>query len=173
VFVAGFIGSPAMNFIRARLERANGGLNATFGRTRIPLSHRELESYAGKDVVLGIRPEHIEDAGLTGDVAAGADAPNTIEIEPQVIESMGSEKYVYFELPKSQPACLDSIEETRADGAEGAVLAEDFGGMMVGRVSAGSAARRGEAMLLAVDASRIHLFDPDTGEAIIKSSAGS
>ena len=51
--------------------------------------------------------------------------------------------------------------------------ASGFGDMMVGRVSAGSAARRGEAMLLAVDASRIHLFDPDTGEAIIKSSAGS
>ena len=174
VFVAGFIGSPAMNFIRARLEPANGGLNAAFGRTRIPLSYEELESYAGKELVLGIRPEHIEDAGLVGDVAAGADAPNTIEIEPQVIESMGSEKYVYFELPKSQTAHLDSVEKTTGEGAEGARAADDFGDMMVARVSAESAVRRGEAMLPAVDPSRIHLFDAGTGEAIIKPSpAGS
>ena len=159
-----------MNFIRARLERVNGDLNAAFGRTRIPLSYGELESYTGKEVVLGIRPEHIEDASLAGDVAAGDDAPNTVEIEPQVIESMGSEKYIYFELPKSQTARLDSIEETTGEGAEGAGSAEDFGDMMVARVSAESGARRGEAMLLAVDASRIHLFDPDTGEAIIKPS---
>jgi multiple sugar transport system ATP-binding protein len=170
VFVAGFIGSPAMNFIRARLERANSGLNAAFGPARISLSHGELGSYVGKEVVLGIRPEHVEDAGLAGDVAAGADAPNTIEIEPQVIESMGSEKYVYFELPKSQIARLDSIEETTDEGAEGAGSTDDFGDMMVARVSTGSGARRGEAMLLTVDASRIHIFDTDTGESIIKLS---
>jgi multiple sugar transport system ATP-binding protein len=174
VFVAGFIGSPAMNFIRARLEPTNGGLNAAFGRTHIPLSYEELESYAGKELVLGIRPEHLEDAGLVGDVAAGANVPNTIEIEPQVIESMGSEKYVYFELPKSQTAHLDSVEETTGEDAEGAGAADDFGDMMVARVSAGSAVQRGEVMLLAVDPSRIHLFDAGTGEAIIKPSpAGS
>ncbi|MBV9455299.1 MAG: hypothetical protein JOZ19_14490, partial [Rubrobacter sp.] len=151
----------------------NSGLNAVFGRTRIALAHGELESYAGKEVVLGIRPEQIEDAGLAGDVAAGADAPNTIEITPQVIESMGSEKYVYFELPKSQTAILDSFEETEGGDAEGAGPVDDFGDLLVARVSAGSSARRGEALLLVVDASKIHLFDTDTGEAIRSSPAGS
>src|ERR687894_92236 len=72
VFVAGFIGSPAMNFFRARLEGHNGTMAVSFGRTRIPLGREvvseadgrgvDLDSYAGKDVILGIRPEHMEDA---------------------------------------------------------------------------------------------------------------
>jgi multiple sugar transport system ATP-binding protein len=173
VFVAGFIGSPAMNFVRARLERENGGFAATFGRTRIPLSREVvgekegLKAYAGKEVVLGIRPEHIEDAGLTEGVAK--DAPNTIEVEPQVIESMGSEKYVYFGIPEGQAAHLGSIEEMRdgAGGAEDSGTESDSGEMMVARVPAESDARRGKPMLLAVTASKIHLFDPDTEETII------
>ena len=168
VFVAGFIGSPAMNFIRARLERDNGRLAATFGRTRIPLS-RDLKSYAGKEVVLGIRPEHIEDAQLAEGIAGSANAPNTIEVEPQVIESMGSEKYVYFEVPEEQAAHLDSLEEIAGgDGAGGTGSADDFGGMMVARVSVESAARRDEKIRLAVDASKIQLFDPDTEKNLVQ-----
>jgi multiple sugar transport system ATP-binding protein len=83
---------------------------------------------------------------------------------------MGSEKYVYFELPRSQTAALDSLEETNRRDAERAGPVDDFGDMLVARVPADSRARRGEAMLLAVDASRILLFDTDTGEAIIKPS---
>jgi multiple sugar transport system ATP-binding protein len=182
VFVAGFIGSPAMNFIRARLERENGGLAATFGRTRIPLSREaigesgDLGRYEGKEVALGMRPEHIEDASLPeGDALGGPDAPNTIEVEPQVIESMGSEKYVYFEVPREQAVHLDSVEELTegvgagADegGAEGTGSADDFGDLMVARVSVETGARLGKPMRLVVDASKIHLFDPDTEKAIV------
>ena len=169
-FVAGFIGSPAMNFIQARLERENGAFAATFGCTRIPLSREvvgeseDLKAYANKEVVLGIRPEHIEDARLAEDTA-GANAPNTIEVEPQVIESMGSEKYVYFGVPKSQAVHLDSIEEMM--GAEGSGSADDSGELMVARVSVESTARLGEKMRLALDASKIRLFDPYTEEAIL------
>jgi multiple sugar transport system ATP-binding protein len=169
VFVAGFIGSPAMNFVRARLEHANGGGAATFGRTRIPLSRavrgEVLKDYAGKEVVLGIRPEHIEDASLA-EGAAGAKALNTIEVEPQVIESMGSEKNVYFGVPREQTAHLRSIEEMGYEGAEGAGSTDSFDDLMVARVSAESAARLGQMMRLAVDASKVHLFDPDTEGAI-------
>jgi multiple sugar transport system ATP-binding protein len=169
-FVAGFIGSPAMNFIQARLERENGVFAATFGCTCIPLSREvvgeseDLKAYANKEVVLGIRPEHIEDARLAEDTA-GANAPNTIEVEPQVIESMGSEKYVYFGVPKSQAVHLDSIEEMM--GAEGSGSADDSGELMVARVSVESTARLGEKMRLALDASKIRLFDPYTEEAIL------
>jgi multiple sugar transport system ATP-binding protein len=169
-FVAGFIGSPAMNFIQARLERENGAFAATFGCTRIPLSREvvgeseDLKAYANKEVVLGIRPEHIEDARLAEDTA-GANAPNTLEVEPQVIESMGSEKYVYFGVPKSQAVHLDSIEEMM--GAEGSGSADDSGELMVARVSVESTARLGEKMRLALDASKIRLFDPYTEEAIL------
>ncbi|MDP8951517.1 MAG: sn-glycerol-3-phosphate ABC transporter ATP-binding protein UgpC [Actinomycetota bacterium] len=169
VFVAGFIGSPAMNFVRARFEHADGRFVATFGRTRIPLSReasgKVLKACAGKEVVLGIRPEHLEDASLTEGVA-GAKAPNAIEVEPQVIESMGSEKYVYFGVPREQTAHLRSIEEMADEGAEGAGSADGFDELMVARVSAESAARLGQKMRLAVDASKIHLFDLDTEGAI-------
>jgi multiple sugar transport system ATP-binding protein len=182
VFVAGFIGSPAMNFIRARLEKENGGYAATFGRTRLPLSREAvgqsegLGRYAGKEVVLGIRPEHIEDATLAeGDALGGTDAPNAIEVEPQVIESMGSEKYLYFSLPKEYAARLESIEKLTegegegADegGAEGSGSADDFGDLMVARVSVESGARLGQPLRLAMDAEKIRLFDPETEKAII------
>jgi multiple sugar transport system ATP-binding protein len=172
VFVAGFIGSPAMNFIRARLERAYGEFIATFGRTRIPLSPEvmgkssDLGAYTSKEVILGIRPEHLQDARLAeGAAPGGANAPNTIEVEPQVIESMGSEKYVYFGLPEEHAARLDSIEELT--GAESAGSADNSGDLMVARVPVESEARLGEAMRLAINAARIRLFDPDTEKVIL------
>ena len=177
IFVAGFIGSPAMNFIRAKLGKENGGYIATFGRTRLSLSREVVEEnenlgqYSNKEVVLGLRPEHIEDARLAeGEVIGGKDDPNTIEVEPQVIESMGSEKYVYFGMPEEQTAQLECIEETTGeeDGdAEGLGSAEDFDDLMVARVSAESHARLGDAMRLAIDSTKIRLFDPETEEAII------
>jgi multiple sugar transport system ATP-binding protein len=172
IFVAGFIGSPAMNFIRARLERANGGFTAAFGRTRIPLSREVvgecegLKAYAGREVILGIRPEHMDDVRVAGS-PAGGNALNILEVEPQVIESMGSEKYMYFGVPESQAAHLPSIEEMVGEGAEGSGSADDFSALMVARLSVESAARVGEKIRLAVDASKIHLFDPDTESAII------
>ena len=179
VFVAGFIGSPAMNFMRARLEGDNGGYAATFGKTRIPLDREtvgkaaerglDLGQYSGQEVVLGIRPEHIEDATLAeGAAMGGTSAQNTIEVQPQVIESMGSEKYLYFGLPKEQSVHLESVAHMTGEAdAEGAGSADEFDEMMVARVSAESAARRGDKMLLAVDASKIRLFDPETEQAII------
>jgi multiple sugar transport system ATP-binding protein len=174
VFVAGFIGSPAMNFIRAKLEKENGGYVTAFGRTRLPLGPEvveeteNLEQYSDREIVLGIRPEHIEDARLAeGQIIGGKDDPNTIEVEPQVIESMGSEKYVYFE---EQAAHLKSIEDIAGEGdgdAEGSGSADDFEDLMVARVSAESYARLGDAMRLAIDSAKIQLFDPETEKAII------
>ncbi len=126
VFVAGFIGSPAMNFIRARLEKENGGLAAVFGQTRIPICREAVgeakergsdpESYPGKDLILGIRPEHMEDAGTEEAAAMGGDeGSNAMEVEAQVIESMGSEKYVYFEPPEEQAVHLESVAEMTDD----------------------------------------------------------
>ncbi|HSK99993.1 MAG TPA: sn-glycerol-3-phosphate ABC transporter ATP-binding protein UgpC [Rubrobacteraceae bacterium] len=182
VFVAGFIGSPAMNFILGRLEEENGSYTVSFGKTRITLTREEIgeakerghdvEQYSGKDVVLGIRPEHMEDAG-TEEAAAmgGAEGANTLEIEPQVIESMGSEKYIYFSPPREQTVRLESIAEMTDDtGGE----EEDFGGsaddpggnLMVARVSPESTAKEGQKMQLVLDSSNIHLFDTETEEAI-------
>ncbi len=178
VFVAGFIGSPAMNFIRARLERSSGAggeLAAVFGegssQTRLPLSKEALAGaqssdigeYVGEEVVLGIRPEHIEDAALTGNARPGS---NTVEVSPQVIESMGSEKYVYFEVGRDQAAHTKSmkamVEDTGAEEEEAS-----FEELMVARVSAESGVRHGQKLLLEVDASKISLFDPETEQALL------
>jgi multiple sugar transport system ATP-binding protein len=184
VFVAGFIGSPAMNFIQAHLEKENGGYAVKFGGTSIALTREEIEEanerghdpdqYANKDVVLGVRPEHIEDAG-TEEAAAvgGAEGPNTMEVEAQVIESMGSEKYVYFDVGREQHARLQGVAEMTDEvggGAEeeasGESAEDTTGELMVARVSAESGAREGEQMRLVIDASKIHLFDPETEKAI-------
>ena len=174
VFVAGFIGSPAMNFISARLERENGGYAAVFGSTRVRLTrqaigeHPDIGRYTDKDVVLGIRPEHIEDARLT-EITTDSDC---VTVTPQVIESMGSEKYVYFSLPREMTVQLESMEhmtgekEGEATGDTGDA-AEDFGDLMVGRISPESDVREGEPIKLAVEASKIHLFDPGTEKAIL------
>jgi len=185
VFVAGFIGSPAMNFIRASVERDNGGYAVVFGNTRIPLSREvvgevkerrghDLGEHVDKEIVLGIRPEHMEDAG-TEDAATvgGAEGSNTVEVEAQVIESMGSEKYVYFEPPREQTIHLESVAEMTDDtgGSEedtSGGSAEDPGGnLMVARVSAESTASEGEKMRLVIDSSKIRLFDPESEQAIL------
>jgi multiple sugar transport system ATP-binding protein len=184
VFVAGFIGSPAMNFIQAHLEKDNGGYAVAFGGTRIHLTHEEIEEakkrghdpeqYANKEVVLGIRPEHLEDAG-TEEAAAMAEAEgtNTMEVETQVIESMGSEKYVYFDVGKEQHAHLkgvaemtDEVSGSAEEEASGGSAEDTTGELMVARVSAESGAKEGDKMRLVVDSTKIHLFDLQTEQAI-------
>ena len=179
VFVAGFIGSPAMNFMRARLEKEGDAHVVVFGRTRIPIGREAMggardkgydpESFTGKDVILGVRPEHIEDAGTeAAEAIGGADGSNTMEVEPQVIESMGSEKYLYFEVAGDQAAQLESLGDLTGDeGGNGASPDSGTSGeMMVARVAAESAAKEGQQMRLVIDGSKVQLFDPETEKAI-------
>ena len=185
VFVAGFIGSPAMNFLRARLEQENGGYAVSFGSTRIPLSDdvvgevkerrgQDLGGYVG-EIVLGIRPEHMEDSETeAAEAMGGTESTSCVDVEAQVIESMGSEKYVYFEPPKEQTVHLSSLSEMTDDeggGSEQDTMggsAEDVGGnLMVARVAPESTAREGQTIRLVVDASKIRIFDPQTEQAIL------
>jgi multiple sugar transport system ATP-binding protein len=185
VFVAGFIGSPAMNFLRARLEKENGGYAVSFGSTRLPLSREvvgEVKERRGQDlgehvgeVVLGIRPEHMEDAETeAAEALGGAEGSGCVDIEAQVIESMGSEKYIYFEPPREQAVHLSSVAEMTEDdegGAEQDTMggsSEDVGGnLMVARVAPESTAREGQTMRLVVDPSKIRIFDLETEQAIL------
>lgn len=185
VFVAGFIGSPAMNFLRARLEKENGGYTVTFGSTRMPMSREvvdEVKERRGQDlgehvgeIVLGIRPEHMEDAQTEAAEALGVtDGSNSVDVEAQVIESMGSEKYIYFEPPREQAVHLSSVAEMTEDdegGAEQDTMggsSEDVGGnLMVARVAPESTAREGQTMRLVVDPSKIRIFDLETEQAIL------
>jgi multiple sugar transport system ATP-binding protein len=169
VFVAGFVGSPAMNFVRARLEKDNGGLAAVFGNVCVSLPKetvrraRDVERFIGREVILGIRPEDLEDAGLAGNVRGAT----TLEVEPQMIESVGSEKYVYFALDRGLAARTPSIDTDGRIGRDD----ESSEGLLVARVSPESEARRGHPVRLVVDSSKVHLFDPETEESILRGEA--
>ncbi len=163
VFVAGFIGSPAMNFIRARLEKHNRSLDIVFGDTAIPLPlerhWKDLDGYVNGEVMLGIRPEHIREAQLAENTERSA----TLDVKPQVIESMGHEKYLYFDLPEGLTARTGSIEEIEADVGRNE---EGLGKMLVARVSPEAKVRESEEVKLVVDTGKVHLFDLETEKAI-------
>ncbi len=91
-----------------------------------------------------------------------------MDVEPQVIESMGSEKYVYFEIGREQAAHLESTSDMTDDeaGENGGGSADESGEMMVARVSAESAAKEGQQMRLVIDSSKVKLFDPESEAAI-------
>ncbi|MGF1472851.1 MAG: hypothetical protein ACFB50_14070, partial [Rubrobacteraceae bacterium] len=165
------------NFLRAKLEKEGGGYAATFAKTRLPLSERaveearekgsELEKYAGEVVVLGIRPEHIEDAEVAEEL--DTTSGNVMEVEPQVIESMGSEKYLYFGVGEEQEAHLQSVSAMTddEDDEDGGGSPEGSGDLMVARISPESRAAEGKKVQLALDADQIRLFDPNTEDAIL------
>jgi multiple sugar transport system ATP-binding protein len=174
-----------MNFLRASLEKDNGAYAVTFGSTSIPLSREvvgEVKERRGQDlgehvgeIVLGVRPEHMEDAETeAAEALGGPQCSSCVDVEAQVIESMGSEKYVYFEPPREQAVRLSSVAEMTEDAEGGAEQdtmggsAEDVGGnLMVARVAPESTAREGQTMRLVVDSSKIRIFDPETEQAIL------
>ena len=172
LFVGGFIGSPAMNLVEATLERANGGLAAVAGSQRIALGDETLsarpglKSYEGRDVILGIRPEDLEDAALESDRPGEQSLAGKVELT----EALGSEVMVHFSID-AKPAITDEVRELQKDaGAEEGLgtPAQEEGGrtIMVGRFGARSRADRGEQVRVAVDTRALHFFDPGTGLGI-------
>ncbi|MFC7549988.1 ABC transporter ATP-binding protein [Plantactinospora sp. GCM10030261] len=158
LFVAGFIGSPSMNFLTA--EVTEGKLRTAIGD--LPIGDRlrgELESAdAPRELILGIRPEHFEDAELVEDEARSRGAE--FEAPVDIVESMGSDKYVYFTI-EGQRASSAELEELAADAG-----ADDFGGggsNLVTRLSAESPVREGENRRIWFNLEKIHLFDPKDG----------
>jgi len=168
IFVGGFIGSPAMNMIEATLERRNGGLAAKVGEQEIPITSEEvaqrpgLARYVDRDVVLGVRPEDLEDAALAP--ARRARLRGTTELT----EALGSEIVVHFEIPAKQ-AVTDEVRELAEDvGDEARVdqLAEENTATLVGRFGPRSRVREGDKVEVAVDTRALHFFDPETGLGI-------
>jgi multiple sugar transport system ATP-binding protein len=138
-FVAGFIGSPAMNMATARVRRSNGGTTVSFsGITLEAEGPPGLAAYDGREVVLGIRPEDLDDAALARDAAPG----RTIDAVCSLREALGSEVLVHFPV---------------ANGGDAHFVA---------RVDPETQVREGDAIRLAVDTRRLHFFDPESGLAI-------
>jgi multiple sugar transport system ATP-binding protein len=171
LFVGGFIGSPAMNMIEATLERANGGLAAKIGSQTVELGDQTianrpaLKDFEGKTVVIGIRPEHLEDALLATDVPAG----RRLTGEVALTEALGSELIVYLR-SDAAPAYTEDVKELARDAGatepQAAVLSEDGGATLIGRFNSRSRVRNGERVEVAVDTEGLHFFDPETGLGI-------
>jgi multiple sugar transport system ATP-binding protein len=168
LFVAGFIGSPAMNFMAGTLE--DGKLRTGLGD--IPLSGRlrqELSgSMAGRDVIAGIRPEDFEDAALVPreNRQNGITFPATID----VVESLGSEKFVYFSKELGSVETAELAELARDSGrADTGSSAET----VVARIDPATRITEGENAELWVDVRSVHVFDPATGKNLTLEDSGS
>jgi multiple sugar transport system ATP-binding protein len=156
LFVAGFIGSPAMNFMPAQIS--DGRVRLPFGEAPVPENAR---TEGAREVIAGLRPESFEDARLAGEAK---DRGLTFRAHIDLVESMGSELYAYFNV---QSGHLDSeqLQELAEDSGAGEVPGGEEG-QVVARLDAGSEIKRGEEAEIWVDTTRIHLFDPQSGESL-------
>jgi multiple sugar transport system ATP-binding protein len=167
LFVAGFIGSPAMNFVTADLVRDDGVTVAFAGyKLKVPPqvvdAKPELPGFFGKKVILGIRPSDFEDATLR-DVSRG-----TIPVTAGVTEELGSEIMVIFTIdaPHVEHASLAKAAEASQDEDEAAAALTGGKSLWTARVSKESRVRHGDPLNLAVDTRYLQFFDPATGLSI-------
>jgi multiple sugar transport system ATP-binding protein len=161
-FVAGFIGSPSMNMVEAKVSRGPSGLLASFGEHELPIlpalvaERPGIARYAGRRVILGIRPEAMEDAAFT---SSPAGSPR-LKVVCDLREALGSEVLLHFAVGSAEapPTEEDEDEMIEPLGDEGTVF--------VARVDPRTAAREGQLVELAVDPRRLHFFDLDSRDAI-------
>jgi multiple sugar transport system ATP-binding protein len=159
LFVAGFIGSPAMNFMTATLE--GGRVKLPFGEVALEGDLRDKVGSRSGRVIAGIRPESFEDSHLVGDAK---DRGTTFRAKIDLVESMGSEQYAYFRL-EGQTVESDELRELAEDAGTTEVPSSGEG-TVVARLDAASKVRRGEEAELWVDSTKLHLFDPETGQSL-------
>ncbi|MEH1058432.1 sn-glycerol-3-phosphate ABC transporter ATP-binding protein UgpC [Micromonospora sp. CPCC 206171] len=158
LFVAGFIGSPSMNFLHAAVS--DGTLRTALGD--VPIGDRLRRQLDGADapreLILGIRPEHFEDAELVDDETRRRGME--FEAPVDIVESMGSDKYVYFTV-EGERASAAELEELAADA--GAADFTGTGASLVTRLSAESPVTEGTSRRVWFNLEKIHLFDPSSG----------
>jgi len=177
LFVGGFIGSPAMNMLHARLEAENGGVAAVVGDHRIRLAGRVLQNrpalsgYTDRDVILGIRPENLEDAAVAGGTADENRMTGTVVLR----EALGSEIMAHVAIAARAAETEETRELARDVGApetESQVGVEEGKTILVARFSARSRVHQGETTEVAVDTEELHFFDPETGLGIYDDTKG-
>jgi multiple sugar transport system ATP-binding protein len=167
LFVAGFIGSPAMNFVTADLVRDDGAA-VTFAGYKLPVPAVVLDAkpgladYFGKQVILGVRPSDFEDASL------GQAGRGTMRVTADVTEELGSEIMVIFTIdaPHVEHASLAQAAEASADEDEASTALAGGKSLWTARVSKESRIRHGEPLELAVDTRYLQFFDPGSGLSI-------
>ena len=164
LFVAGFIGSPSMNFLPAELS--GDTVKLPFGAARLPdESRRRLESGPGggqRGVIAGLRPEHFEDANLVSDRARGC----TFRTKIDVLEAMGSEFFAYFVI-QSEAVSSRELEELAQDTGAADLGTTVSGIQITARLSAESRVRQGEEAELWFDSHHLQLFDAESGRNLL------
>jgi multiple sugar transport system ATP-binding protein len=172
LFVGGFIGSPAMNMVEATIARSNGPRAVEFGGFRLALPDEvladrpALEGFDGRQVILGIRPEDMEDATLV------SNAPADRRIRSSVIlrEALGADVLVHFKI-QAPTVTTEDAKELAGDVGQEALEAVERGAragesMFLARLSPRTAVRKGEPIEMVVDVHRLHFFDPESGLGI-------
>jgi multiple sugar transport system ATP-binding protein len=170
LFVAGFVGSPSMNFLPGEIQ--GDVVKLPLGDIHLSEeARRALESgggpSTGRRVIAGLRPEHFEDARLLGERAAGS----SFNIEVSVLESMGSEYYVYFDV-EAERVSSQELDELAQDAGSADVPHSGVRTQVVARLDAASSVKQGEPITLWFDAARLQLFDPETGRNLLTPAAG-
>jgi multiple sugar transport system ATP-binding protein len=156
IFVAAFIGSPAMNLAKARVD----GDTVVVGSLRIPLDReRRPSALSDGEVVVGIRPEAFEDAAF-----AEPGLP-TIDVDVDVLEELGADDHVFFRVD-ADPVVVEEARTENAD-EEATLLVETDQALFTARVDPRTAARVGGKLTLAVDPARLYYFSPETGESLL------
>jgi ABC-type sugar transport systems, ATPase components len=172
LFVAGFIGSPAMNLLEANLVRTDRSLAVEFGGFRLPVPEEvlaarpDLRGYDGRMIVLGIRPEDMEDASLLSDAPTERRIASTVDLR----EALGSDVVVHFTIDAPQ-AITEDVKELAVDVGLEALdrvqqQAEGGSSSVVARLNPRTLATKGERIELVVDTHRLHFFDPENGAGI-------
>jgi multiple sugar transport system ATP-binding protein len=161
-----------MNMVEARVHAADGEVAVEFGGIRLTVdpeaaaARPALKGYGGRTVVLGVRPEAIEDSGIAREAPPG----RTLEIVPDLCEALGSDLLVHFGLD-AEPVLTEDIRELQEEAGLDVLEGHEPGGgerraVWVARVSPRSGAREGERLRLTVDTGQLHFFDAETGAAI-------
>ena len=172
LFVAGFIGSPSMNMVEADLARSNGAGSVEFGGFRLGIPEKVfgerpgLRAFEGKRVILGLRPEDVEDAELVSD----APADRRIRTEVVLREALGADVLAHVRV-RAPAVVTEDVRELAHDvGSEALEAVESRArsgeSAFIARLNPRTKARKGNEIELVVDVNRLHFFDPETGLGI-------
>ncbi|HJQ50427.1 MAG TPA: sn-glycerol-3-phosphate ABC transporter ATP-binding protein UgpC [Gaiellaceae bacterium] len=177
LFVGGFIGSPAMNMIEATVTRQNGGLAVDVGKQHLRLDEETLrtrpalQSYEGRTIILGIRPEELEETSLEPDTPPDRRLRGVVELR----EALGSELMVHFTVEGTHAALTEDVKELAHDAGaptEGpGIESKGSGALLVGRFGARASVEEGKPVEVAVDTRSLHFFDAETSEGIYDGQA--
>ena len=171
VFVAAFIGSPSMNLLEAKLEKSGEYYLVRLGSQTLMLddealaSHAALKGYEGRDIIVGIRPEDMEDPTLATNTAADRQIKGKVELT----EALGSEIMVHFSIDAAHAVTEDVHDlqkDIGTDRAPGSGITGSGGAVIVGRFGPRSRVKVDETIQVAVDTRSLHFFDPETSLGI-------